>query len=236
VIGGTIPTGRLRARLCGSPLAIFGVALGLIFARPVYAQISPGPLARAHESLSGPLNCTKCHELGAGRNQLKCLTCHTEIAQRVTERRGMHAVWAASDPSGKACASCHSDHNGADFPLVHWQTNREELNHSQTGFALTGKHAGLPCSSCHRAEKIPTAARTGIRVADLNRTYLGLSRRRASRSAGVDLYALPHRRRLEAGDGFRPLRNAIRADRRARVSGLRQMSCARRRQQSRRCV
>ena len=206
MIGSTIPTGRLRARLRGCPLAIFGFVLGLIFARPGYAQISPGPLARAHESLSGSLNCTKCHELGAGRNQLKCLTCHTEIAQRLTERRGMHAVWAASDQSGKACASCHSDHNGADFPLVHWQTNREALNHSQTGFVLTGKHVGLPCSSCHWAEKVPTAGRTGIRLTDLNRTYLGLSRNCSSCHVDEHRGQLgPTCTRCHTADGWRPV-------------------------------
>jgi hypothetical protein len=32
--------------------------------RPARAQISPGPLAKAHQSLSGPTNCSKCHDLG----------------------------------------------------------------------------------------------------------------------------------------------------------------------------
>ena len=180
------------------------VVLGLVSVRPGYGQISPGPLARAHESLGGPLNCTKCHEVGAGR-QLKCLTCHTEIRQRLTDRRGMHAVWAASDQNGQTCATCHSDHNGADFPLVRWQPSRERLNHTQTGFALTGKHVGVACASCHQAAKIPAGARAPIQVKDLNHTFLGLSRDCAS------CHADEHRGQLGAActrchttDGWKP--------------------------------
>jgi hypothetical protein len=46
------------------------------------AQISPGELSRAHSSLEGPLQCVNCHTFGAGRPQLKCLGCHTEIRER----------------------------------------------------------------------------------------------------------------------------------------------------------
>lgn len=143
---------------------------------PVRAQISPGPLAKAHQSLSGPTNCTKCHELGRGTAQLKCLECHTEIRERLTRRRGMHAVWVSANATGKECARCHSDHNGVDFPLVHWEPSREAMDHSKTGFALTGKHAGVACEKCHKAENILAAAWASILIKDLNRTYLGLSR------------------------------------------------------------
>src|SRR5271167_672379 len=86
-----------------------GVLFGLLFAPNSQAQISPGPLAKAHESLSGPLSCTKCHEFGGGAVQLKCLDCHTEIRQRVTQRQGMHAIWLPPNPTGKDCVSCHSE-------------------------------------------------------------------------------------------------------------------------------
>ena len=150
--------------------------LGGLRDRPARAQISPGPLAKAHQFLSGPTNCTKCHGLGRAAEQLKCLECHTEIRERVTQRRGMHAFWmGANAASSKECARCHSDHNGVDFSLIHWDPKRESIDHSKTGFALTGKHAGLACDKCHKAEFIPAPARPGIIVKDLNRTYLGLS-------------------------------------------------------------
>jgi cytochrome c7-like protein len=150
--------------------------LGELPGQPAHAQISPGPLSRAHQSLSGPTNCTKCHDLGRGAAQLKCLECHTEIQERITQHRGMHAVWVKANGASKVCATCHSEHNGADFQIVHWEPNRESMDHSKTGFALTGKHAGIACASCHKTDFIPSAARPGILVKDLNRTYLGLSR------------------------------------------------------------
>ncbi|HKV25922.1 MAG TPA: cytochrome c3 family protein [Candidatus Acidoferrum sp.] len=92
----------------------------------------------------------------------------------------MHAIWVKNNGAGRECATCHSDHNGVDFQLIHWQPNREALDHSQTGFALKGKHVGLKCESCHKAEFVPAAARSGILVKDLNRTFLGLSTECAS--------------------------------------------------------
>ncbi len=158
-------------------LAFVLLCLGSEVRQPsVRAQISPGPLAKAHQSLSGSTNCTKCHDLGRhGAEQLKCLECHTEIRDRIAQRRGMHAIWVGAGGTSKECARCHSDHNGADFPLIHWEPSREALDHTKTGFALTGKHAGLKCEQCHNPQNISEAARNGIQVKDLKRTYLGLS-------------------------------------------------------------
>ena len=150
--------------------------LGGLRGRSAHAQISPGQLSKAHQSMSGPTNCTKCHDLGRGVAQLKCLECHSEIRERVTQRRGMHAAWVNANETSKDCARCHSEHNGADFQLVHWEPSREAMDHSKTGFALIGKHAGVACEKCHKPENIPAAARSGILVKDLKRTYLGLSR------------------------------------------------------------
>lgn len=87
----------------------------------------------------------------------------------------MHAVWVGSNGTSKDCVKCHSDHNGADFQLVRWQPSREALDHRQTGFALTGKHAALSCEQCHNARDISPAQRVGIQAKDLNHTYLGLT-------------------------------------------------------------
>jgi hypothetical protein len=164
---------RVSLAVCIGAIFCF---LGALRERPAQAQISPGPLSKAHQTLSGPTNCTKCHDLARGTAQLKCLECHTEIRERVTQRRGMHAVWVNANGTSKDCARCHSEHNGADFQLVHWEPSREALDHSKTSFALTGKHAGVACANCHKADFIPAPARPGILVKDLGRTYLGLSR------------------------------------------------------------
>jgi hypothetical protein len=88
----------------------------------------------------------------------------------------MHAVWVGSSASSKDCAKCHSEHNGVDFGLIHWDPSRESMDHGKTGFALSGKHAALSCEKCHKPEFIPAAGRLGIQIKDLSRTYLGLSR------------------------------------------------------------
>src|SRR5260370_980509 len=105
-------------------------------AAPTYAQISPGPLAKAHQSLSGLLSCTKCHDLGAGAGgvKFKCLDCHTEIRDRLAQNRGMHAIWVGTKGTSKDCGQCHSDHNGVDFPLIRCQPSREAMHHRQAGF------------------------------------------------------------------------------------------------------
>ena len=54
------------------------------------AQISPGPLSRAHKELDGATHCTTCHKLGGGEPTFKCLDCHTEIAARLAAHRGLH--------------------------------------------------------------------------------------------------------------------------------------------------
>ena len=200
------PSAMSRASLTFFVAALLCL-LGGLRERSAHAQISPGPLSKAHQSLSGPTNCTKCHDLGRGTAQLKCLECHTEVSERLTQRRGMHAVWMSPTGTSKDCAKCHSEHNGVDFQLVHWEPSREAMDHDKTGFALTGKHAGVACEKCHRTEYIPAPARAGILVKDLNRTYLGLSR------DCVSCHTDEHRgqvgkdcARCHSADGWKPAR------------------------------
>lgn len=146
-------------------------ALPLWLATLGAAQISPGPLARAHQSLSGPTNCTTCHKLG-GERTFKCLECHTEIASRLAASKGLHATYHITPGSSQECVRCHSEHNGEDFPLIKWDT--KTFDHKQTGYVLEGKHAGLACNRCHAADKVSPSGRATIRVKDLNRTFLGI--------------------------------------------------------------
>lgn len=141
----------------------------------LWAQISPGSLSRPHQFLSGTTKCTSCHRLAGGSRRFKCLGCHTEIARRIMAHTGYHAgiMQQANDDQ---CVRCHSEHNGADFQIVHWLPSKEGFDHTKTGYSLEGKHAGLRCDQCHNAAHIPPSARAELRSKDLNRTYLGLSR------------------------------------------------------------
>ena len=113
------------------------------------AQISPGPLARAHEKLEGSLQCATCHGAG-GKTAMtaQCLSCHKEIAWLVQRQLGLHAK------EGKqACASCHPDHAGRDFALVSWgEGGPKRFDHRRAGWPLEGKHGKVECADCHKAE------------------------------------------------------------------------------------
>lgn len=145
------------------------------FAGTAYSQISPGPLARAHQSLSGDANCTKCHEVSTRAPSFRCLECHKEIAAELQQNHGLHATYPRSGPAGAACVKCHSDHNGVDFQMVHWNPTPAGFNHAQTGYVLDGKHVGVSCRSCHTAQHISSPARSLLAGKDLNRTWMGLS-------------------------------------------------------------
>ena len=132
-------------------LAIAGLALFLTFYRG-----SPGPLSAPHAAVAGGSfiqSCSRCHTdegLTAG-----CLSCHSEIDLQLKENRGYHAhLLAGSDPS---CEKCHSEHHGAEFPLVSalsWQdTTTNTFNHPHVEFKLTGKHETLACEKCHKPEQ-----------------------------------------------------------------------------------
>ena len=137
------------------------------------AQISPGPLSRAHQSLNGSSNCTTCHKLSAGQPTFKCLECHREIAARLSAHTGLHASYKLEAGSSQGCVKCHSDHNGEEFQIVKW--NPSAFDHKQTGYALEGKHAALACNRCHNPEHVGASERVLIKVKDLNRTFLGAS-------------------------------------------------------------
>jgi hypothetical protein len=136
------------------------------------AQISPGPLSRPHQALNGTTNCASCHTFG-GHAVLKCVACHTEIATRLSARRGLHATYNIAANSSQECARCHSEHNGEDFPLIKWDI--KSFDHRHTGYILEGKHAGLSCASCHTPAHISSQERSAIKIKDLDLTYLGLT-------------------------------------------------------------
>lgn len=138
-----------------------------------FAQISPGPLAKPHAQLEGLSKCLLCHEVGKQASNAKCLKCHVAIAERLKNQRGFHASIMKNEPE-KSCASCHSDHNGKDFELIHWKNGQANFNHSQTGYVLEGQHSRVECRNCHLLAFIKEKFSVDQNVA-LRRTFLGLS-------------------------------------------------------------
>jgi hypothetical protein len=153
-------------------LTIGGFVLGAASAR---AQISPGPLSKAHQSLNGSTQCNSCHQFGTNTPTFKCLECHKEIAQRLAVNKGFHAQLGMKNPNGKDCVRCHLEHNGEDFVLVHWEPSLKQFDHRLAGYPLVDKHAGLSCEKCHMPKNMVPAARALIKDTDLTRSYMGLS-------------------------------------------------------------
>lgn len=155
---------------------VAALLIGALFCSKSLAQISPGPLSRSHANLEGAINCTKCHQPGSRAN-LICLECHTEIGARVAAGRGYHARVVDRNSGSKQCGTCHSEHNGIEFNLIRWDPSQSQFDHSKTGWPLDGKHSGISCNKCHNAARLPGSERSEIRLRDLDRTYLGYSRR-----------------------------------------------------------
>jgi len=140
-----------------------------------FAQISPGPLSRAHQTLEGATNCATCHNFGLGSRGLKCLECHQEIQREVTAHRGYHAIAYNSSPTEIDCARCHQEHDGRAFQITKFDPKK--FDHAALAkFALEGKHRELACAECHSAKRIPMELRAEIKLKDANHSYVGLSK------------------------------------------------------------
>ena len=164
---------RPRSRAALLLLAICG-AISVLAAGHANAQVSPGPLARPHQFLDSLTHCTDCHKIGGGQPVFKCIGCHSDIGARVAAKKGLHGTYHIPAGSSQECVKCHSDHNGANFPLVKWDPSPNKFNHSETGYVLEGKHAGLACNKCHLPERIPAAERANIKAKDLSKSFLGI--------------------------------------------------------------
>ncbi|MCF8405767.1 MAG: cytochrome C [Bacteroidales bacterium] len=137
----------------------------LIGVTSVFSQISPGDLVQAHAYLEGMSNCTECHTLGEKVSNDKCLACHKELKSRIEAKKGYHA---STEVNGKECTTCHSDHHGRNFQIIHFE--RESFNHSLTGYDLKEAHKKLKCEDCHKKEFIADQE-----LKEKKKTFLGLN-------------------------------------------------------------
>jgi hypothetical protein len=127
--------------------------------RPATAQIgalvSPGRLNRAHASLEGITNCLKCHSVGERVSVDKCLGCHKPVAERITQKRGVHRNVTTD------CITCHVEHAGVDGELRPFDQRRFD-HAAETRFRLDGLHAPIAanCAACHKGRSFLDASIT----------------------------------------------------------------------------
>ena len=152
----------------------------------VPAQISPGPLSKAHAELKGMRKCLECHGIGEPSLDDRCLACHGEIEWLRAHGRGLHGAADLGE-----CATCHREHGGEDFEIVHWEAGGPAaFDHRRAGWMLEGKHADVECERCHR-EELRTAAVMDLRPDRASTsTWLGLE------TACASCHADPHNARL----------------------------------------
>ncbi|MBV8757645.1 MAG: hypothetical protein JO257_10230 [Deltaproteobacteria bacterium] len=149
-------------------LALAFVMLAAITARA--QSVSPGPLARDHTALEGVDNCTRCHTGGGDAvSPSACLSCHKALGMQVAAKAGFHAQLATD------CEKCHADHRGLGAQLVKWPGGRDHFDHDRAGYKLTGRHAKIACSDCHKPAFFSGAVAAALTKEERPRTYLGLS-------------------------------------------------------------
>src|SRR5271165_6270621 len=152
---------------------IFGI--GLLAVPSARAQVSPGPLSKAHASLEGASQCASCHAFGTVTPTFKCLDCHKEVAQDLSAQHGYHFQMQMRNPNGKDCVRCHLEHNGESFNLIQWPTSLQKFDHNLTGYKLEGKHSSATCLQCHTSAHMLPAGRELIKMKDLNKSFFGQS-------------------------------------------------------------
>ena len=140
------------------------MAAFFLFTKNGFAQLSPGELAESHSHLEGLSNCTECHILGEKVSKNKCLACHRDLKLLIDQKKGYHS---SKEISGKECITCHSDHHGKKFEMIRF--DKEEFDHTLTGYELLGAHKEKKCEDCHKVDFI-----TSEEIKKKNFTYLGL--------------------------------------------------------------
>lgn len=136
----------------------------LLLSQNAQAQLSPGDLVEAHAHLEGLLSCTKCHDLGKGVSDSKCLDCHEFLKARIDEKLGYHT---SSEVKNETCISCHSDHHGREFDIIRF--DEQAFDHDLTGYHLEGAHTTQDCAACHTSTHIQDPI-----IKDRKYTFLGL--------------------------------------------------------------
>lgn len=131
---------------------------------PLFGQISPGDLTKAHADLEGISNCTQCHEIGNKVLDRLCLECHGEIQELVNKKSGYHG-----NPKvvKQDCAECHGEHNGRKFDMIRF--DEDAFDHNLTGYELEGKHETVDCRKCHTPDNIQD-----LNIKKNKETFLGL--------------------------------------------------------------
>lgn len=125
-----------------------------------FFRSSPGALSQSHAAIDSQERCNDCHTNGRGLSNDKCLDCHdhTDLKERIDAGKGFHA---SAKVRGRQCEACHLEHKGRNYDMMGWRAvgGMESFDHKLTGWPLSGKHAAIDCTECHKRTN-----RQGLRV------------------------------------------------------------------------
>ena len=157
---------------------VFLAGLGLVVVFNGGSAFSPGHLSAVEhvDSNAGGFSshaafeqrCSLCHQPFSQPQGRLCLDCHSGIQEKVDQQVGLHGRLA--DPL--ACASCHSEHHGAQYDLI--QTALLTFDHQRSGFLLDGAHSQVDCEQCHQLQRYDQADSACISCHAEPQVHLGL--------------------------------------------------------------
>jgi len=149
-----------------------------------HAQLTCASCHRSGAHLTAQQACAQCHAPTHGGTKRACETCHTvagwnrvSYVHRFPPSRlpGKHqsATCLSCHPSFRftptsfECASCH-DKQRPHAPLgecsqchssMTWKTRTFDHDRPEVGFALSGRHRGVACETCHTDDKFAAATK-----------------------------------------------------------------------------
>ncbi|MEQ9501644.1 MAG: hypothetical protein RIT81_32535 [Deltaproteobacteria bacterium] len=136
------------ATICGLAWILVAALLPANAYADDFFTLSPAPLSSAHAAWDDRAGCEKCHKLGGGVTEDRCLSCHDHknLARTVRAGRGLHARFV-----GRPCSTCHTEHKGRAGRITDWGPvgGRRKFDHEKTGFTLDGRHRNIACTKCH---------------------------------------------------------------------------------------
>jgi hypothetical protein len=137
---------------------------------------SPGALTRVHQRekvLRGKDGCAQCHGGWGTSMSDSCLVCHDLVGVQIENGTGLHG--SLEDGLDMRCASCHSEHHGAESEIINRQSfaragapDPGSFDHSLVGFPMDGRHLELECSTCHEHAELEVLPKGEARFAGLD--------------------------------------------------------------------
>jgi class III cytochrome C family protein len=114
-------------------------------AQSLESVVMPGSVIKKHAKLEA--DCKNCHvRFDRAAQSRLCLGCHDhkDVASDIENKKGYHGRIKERE-----CRVCHTEHKGSGARII--VLDEEKFDHMFTDFTLRGKHAGVKCASCHRA-------------------------------------------------------------------------------------